>query len=89
MQVDTTASAEIAIRTLNSEDVRDVHAWLDHLRNWGNDLQTMKNSQKVGNGNIHVLKGSKDLRIFFSLDEANKRITVVDIAKHSVLGTGV
>ncbi len=89
MQVEKTPTAEIAIRALSADDARRVNAWLHHLENWGNDPHTMMISQKMNNSDLYVLRGANDLRIFFTLDEVNRIITVVDIAKHSVLGTGV
>jgi len=89
MNVETTPTAEITIRALDEDDRQRVQAWLLHLRNWGNDPHTMQRSRKMANSDLHVLRGSNDLRIFFSLDEANSTITVVDIAKHSALGTAV
>ena len=69
--------------------MRRVHAWLHHLENWGNDPHTMKISKKFPDSDLYVLKTSSDLNICFTLDEAAKRITVVDIAKPSVLETRV
>jgi len=89
MKVEKTPTAEIAIRALSTEDVRRVHAWLHHLENWGSDAHTMTVSKKMSNSDLYVLKGSNDLRIYFALDDVNKVINVVDVAKHSVLGTAV
>ncbi|MEI7686867.1 MAG: hypothetical protein WCL32_17745 [Planctomycetota bacterium] len=89
MKVETTPTAEIAIRALGAEDVRRVHAWLGHLENWGRDTHTRNMSRKMPESDLYVLRGTNDLRIYFTLDEANDVITVVDIAKHSVLGTAV
>jgi len=89
MNVEKTPTAEIVIRTLSAEDKRRVNAWLRHLENWGTDAHVMKESLRMSDSDLYVLRGTNDLRIYFNLDEANKIITVVDVAKHSVLGTRV
>jgi hypothetical protein len=33
----TTPPVDIALRTMDADDVRRVHAWFDQLRNWDTD----------------------------------------------------
>jgi mRNA-degrading endonuclease RelE of RelBE toxin-antitoxin system len=89
MQVETTPSAEIVIRALTEDDRQQVDAWLQHLKNWSDNSFAKLRTKKLAKGDLYVLKATTDLRIYFHIDEANQSITVVDVAKHSVLGTAV
>jgi mRNA-degrading endonuclease RelE of RelBE toxin-antitoxin system len=78
-QVVRTPSVEVALRTLDNENRRKVHAWFDHLANWDNDEFVRKRSHSLDSlPGVYVLKTSSDLRIFFTI-QANT-LTVVDIA---------
>ena len=75
----TTSPVDIALRTLDSEDRRRVHAWFDHLRNWDDDSFVRDHSVPLETvEGVYVFRTSSDLRIFFRFD--GEQITVLDIA---------
>jgi mRNA-degrading endonuclease RelE of RelBE toxin-antitoxin system len=75
-----TPTADIAVRTLPAEGVRQVHSWFDHLANWDGDEHVRKMSPEVaGHPGVRVLRTSSDYRIFFRID--GDKITILDIAK--------
>ena len=81
----TTPPVDIALRTLDAEDRRRVHAWFDHLRNWDSDsfVRTHSFPLKSVEG-VYVFRTSSDLRIFFRFD--GDTITVLDLAtKQAIL----
>jgi hypothetical protein len=76
----TTPLVDIALRTLDADGVRRVHAWFDHLRNWEGDEFVRTHSHSLeGIPGVYVLKTSTDIRIFFRID--GNTITILDIAK--------
>jgi hypothetical protein len=83
-KVVTTLPVDIALRTLEADDVRKIHAWFDHLRNWDGDafVRTHSHSLEEVPG-VHVLNTSTDIRIFFRID--GNTITILDIAKKSAI----
>jgi hypothetical protein len=84
----TTQPVDIALRTLAADEVGQVHAWFDSLRNWDNDETVRRNSQPLGRmPDIYVLRTTTDIRIFFRLEPDT--ITILDIArKPTVLTSG-
>jgi hypothetical protein len=77
-------SVEIALRTLDQDGVRRVHAWFTYLERWDTDEVVRKNSQQLpGIPDVYVLRTTTDLRIFFRID--GDTITVLDIAKKAAI----
>jgi hypothetical protein len=83
MKVIKTAAVDSAIRTLGEEERRKVFSWFDHLRNWENDEHVRKMSKAMIYQDTYVLNTSDDIRIFFTLNEAENEIVIVDISKPS------
>ena len=82
----TTPPVDIALRTMDADEVRRVHAWFDHLRNWDDDEYVRSHSHRlVGLPGVYLLKTSTDLRIFFKID--GDTITILDVAKKSAIYT--
>ena len=82
----TTPPVDIALRTLDPDSVRKVHAWFDNLKNWENDATVRKNSQALeGVPDVYVLRTTTDIRIFFTIE--GERITILDIAKKPAILT--
>lgn len=80
----TTPPVDIALRTLDADDVRRVQAWFDHLRNWDGDEHVRRHSHSLtGVPGVYILKTTTDIRIFFRID--GDTITVLDIAKKSAI----
>jgi hypothetical protein len=76
---------KIALRSLDAENARKVHAWFDHLKNWDRDAFVRGRSHSLASlPGIYVLMTHTDLRIFFRLEGST--ITVLDIStKQSIL----
>ena len=84
MQVEIVEPAAFGLRTLNSDDQQNVHAWVGHLKNWDNDPIVRKHSLKLPSWeNTYVLHAGPELRLFFTKE--GEKIEVFDIAKRSVL----
>jgi hypothetical protein len=82
----TTAAVDIALRTLDPDGVRRVHAWIDHLRNWDGDETVRKNSLALeGMPGVYVLRTTTDIRIFFKIE--GDVITILDVAKKQAILT--
>ena len=82
----TTPPVDIALRTMNADEVQRVHAWFDHLRNWDADAYVRNHSHKLsGLQDTYLLKTNTDLRIFFRID--GDTITILDVAKKSAIYT--
>ena len=83
MNVKKNRTVDFAIKTLTPAERQKVFAWFDHLANWENDRHTREAAKPSADKNVLVLTTSDDFRIFFSLDDASKEITVLDIARPS------
>jgi hypothetical protein len=82
----TTPAVEIAMRTLDPDGVRRVHAWFSHLANWDNDETVRKNSELLEEvPGVYVLRTTTDIRIFFRIDGGS--VTILDVAKKSAILT--
>ncbi len=84
----TTPEVDLALRTLNSDEARRVHAWFLHFANWDNDSFLQANSHVLEDiPGVRVLRTGSDLRIFFSIE--GNTITILDVAKkQAILRTG-
>jgi mRNA-degrading endonuclease RelE of RelBE toxin-antitoxin system len=84
----TTTPVDIALQSLDADDVRKVLAWFDNLRNWDNDPFVRRHSHKLDSvPGVYVLMTSSDIRIFFRID--GDTVTVLDVAKKSsILASG-
>lgn len=79
-------AVEIAMRTLDPDGVRRVHAWFDYLKQWDTDEVVRKNSKPLQEmAGVYVMRTTTDIRIFFEID--GDTITVLDIAKKSAIVT--
>lgn len=75
---------EIALRTLDDDGRRRVHALFDTLKNWDHDESVRKNSRDLEHSEgVKVLKTTTDIRIFFRVE--GERITILDIAKKAAI----
>jgi len=83
MELRTNQSVDIALRTLRPEELRRVHAWFGHLKNWDNDAHVQKISHRLPNEDVFVLTASDGIRIFFQKDADS--ITVLDIARKETI----
>lgn len=83
MKVIKTRTVELALRTLDENDRRQVFSWFDHLKNWENDEHVRKMVKPTVERDIYALNTSDDMRIFFRLNEAEGEIVIVDLARPS------
>jgi len=82
----TTPPVDIALRTMNAEEVRRVRAWFDHLQNWDSDDYVRRRSHSLEEvPDVYVLKTSSDIRIFFRID--GDTVTILDVAKKAAIYT--
>jgi mRNA-degrading endonuclease RelE of RelBE toxin-antitoxin system len=83
MEIRKTPAVYAALRTLAEDERRKVFSLFDHLGNWENDAHLRNMAKPTTDRDIYVLNTSDDIRIFFDLDEANREIVVVDLARPS------
>jgi hypothetical protein len=82
----TTPAVDIALRTMDTDEVRRISAWFNHLSNWDNDPFVRSHSHSLeGFPGVYVLRTSTDIRIFFRID--GDRITILDVAKKAAIYT--
>jgi len=79
----TNRPVDIALRTLRAEELRHVHSWFDHLKNWDDDDHVRKLSHKLPHKDVYVLTTSDDIVIFFR--KGTDTITVLDIARKETI----
>ncbi|MBP3955268.1 hypothetical protein J8F10_08240 [Gemmata sp. G18] len=85
MKVTKTADVDAALRTLDVDERRKVISWFDHLGNWENDEHLREMARATIYKDTYFLNTSDDMRIFFTLSEANREIVIMDLAKPSRL----
>jgi len=79
-------AVEIAMRTLDPDGVRGVHAWFTYLERWDTDEVVRRNSQQLQElPGVYVMRTTTDIRIFFRID--GDTITVLDVAKKAAILT--
>ena len=72
-------AVQIALRGLDPDGVRRLHAWFAYLERWDTDPVVRANSVPLpGHEGVLVLRTTTDLRIFFRID--GDTITVLDVA---------
>jgi len=73
-------AVEIAMRTLDPDGVRRVHAWFSYLERWDTDEVVRRNSEQLQEmPGVYVMRTTTDIRIFFRID--GDTVTVLDVAK--------
>ena len=87
-KVVTTPPVEVALRMLDANGRRKVHAWFTHLANWDGDAFIRSHSHSLDSvPGVYVLKTSTDLRVFFRID--GETVTILDVgSKQSILASG-
>ena len=77
---------EIALRTLDPDGVRRLHAWFSYLERWDTDEEVWKNSVQLKEmPGVYLLRTTTDIRIFFRID--GDTVTVLDVAKKAAILT--
>jgi hypothetical protein len=77
-------SVEIALRTLDPDGVRRMHAWFSYLERWDTDEVVRKNSEQLsGMPRTYMMRTTTDIRIFFRVD--GDTVTVRDVAKEAAI----
>ena len=81
-------AVQIALRGLDPDGVRRVHAWFTYLERWETDPVVRDNSVPLpGHEGVFVLRTTTDIRIFFRID--GDVITVLDVAnKPTIYASG-
>lgn len=83
MNVIKKRAIDTALRTLDDGDRQKMLAWFDHLGNWENDEQIRKMVKPTIERDTFALNTHDDMRIFFKLNEADKEIEIVGLARPS------
>ncbi len=83
MKVIKPRSVELALKPLDDDERRQVLSWFDRLGNWEIDENIRKMAKAMKYRDTYDLDTPDDLRIFFTLDEANQEIHILDLAKPS------
>jgi len=83
MKVIRTAAVDAALRTLDADERRKVISWFDHLGNWEHDEHLRKMAKATIDSDTYALNTSDDMRIFFKLNEGEREIVIVDLARPS------
>jgi hypothetical protein len=79
-------AVEIAMRTLDPDGVRRVHAWFSYLERWDTDEVVRRNSEQLQEmPGVYVMRTTTDIRIFFRID--GDTVTVLDVAKKAAILT--
>ncbi len=77
-------AVEIAMRTLDPDGARRVHAWFSYLERWDTDESVRRNSQQLPDmPGVFVMRTTTDIRIFFRID--GDTATILDVAKKAAL----
>jgi mRNA-degrading endonuclease RelE of RelBE toxin-antitoxin system len=80
-----------ALAGLGQDDRSRVQTWLQYLRNWDTDKFAKENSIDLAivGRSVYVFRTSTGLRIFFTVDQSEDTITVLDIAtKETIISSG-
>ena len=79
-------AVEIAMRTLDADGARGVHACFSYLERWDTDEFVRRNSQQLPEmPGVYVMRTTTDIRIFFRID--GDTVTVLDVAKKAAILT--
>jgi hypothetical protein len=77
---------QIAMRTLDPDGVRRLHAWFSYLERWDTDEAVQKNSVQLKEmPGVYLMRTTTDIRIFFRID--GDTVTVLDVAKKAAILT--
>lgn len=79
-------TVQFAVRTLDEDDRKRMHAWFDHLKHWETDPGIRRLAQKLdvkGYGDVYALHTKPDMVIFFRLEE--QVITILDLAREATI----
>ncbi len=74
---------DTALRTLTVDERRKVFSWFDQLKNWENDEHLRHLAKAMNDDATYALTTPDDMRIFFTLDEAEGEIVILDLARPS------
>ncbi|MDY3553656.1 hypothetical protein R5W24_002761 [Gemmata sp. JC717] len=83
MKVTKTADVDAALRTLDADERQQVTSWFDQLGNWESDARLRKMTKATTYKDTYALNTPDDMRIFFTLNEVNREIVVIDLARPS------
>ncbi len=84
MKVIKTRAVDAALRTLDEDDRRKLFSWFDHLGNWENYPHVREMAKPTIDRDTYALNTSDYMRIFFRLNDAEREIVIVDLARPSL-----
>jgi hypothetical protein len=83
MKLEITNSAKIALRTLSARERDRLQGLFAALVNWDNDPHIQKMSSPLTDKDVHVLKATDGMRVFFN--KGPDQITILDIARQKTV----
>ncbi len=91
MQVVLSERVKTALATLGRDDRDRVEAWFEYLRGWRDDpfVRSRSVTLNVEGRPVSMFRTSTDIRIFYTVDEQDDTVNVIDIAtKDTILSSG-
>jgi mRNA-degrading endonuclease RelE of RelBE toxin-antitoxin system len=91
MQVMLSERVRTALNTLSRDDREKVQTWFGYLRNWEEDefVKSQSVTLDVQGQTMYMFRTSTDVRIFHTVDQQSKTVSVIDIATlDTILSSG-
>jgi mRNA-degrading endonuclease RelE of RelBE toxin-antitoxin system len=91
MQVLLSERVKTALHVLSRDERERVQTWFGYLQNWEEDEFVRSRSVllNVQGQSVYLFRTTTDLRIFYTVDQQNKCISVVDITNEdTILASG-
>jgi len=91
MQVILSERVRTILQTLSLDERERVHAWIGYFRNWEQDsfVRAKSVTLDVQGETVYMFRTSSELRIFFTVNETEKIVHVLDLAtKETILASG-
>ena len=87
MQVVYSERVKTALHVLGPDDRRRVQAWLDYFQNWETDdfVRSRSVLLKVRGQSVYMFRTTTDIRIFYTVDQQSKTISVIDVATEETI----
>ena len=91
MQVMLSERVKTALSTLSRDDRERVQTWFGYFQNWEGDrfAESRSVTLNVHGQTVYMFRTSTDVRIFYTVNEQTKTVSVIDIAtKDTILSSG-
>ena len=91
MQVLLSERVRTALHTLGHDDRERLYTWIGYLANWEEDefVRSQSVTLNVQGRSVYMFRTSTEVRIFYTVDEQSKTVSVIDVAtKDTILSSG-